>query len=72
MSKVVLVTRILLGVVFVFFGLNSILQFINLPLPPGDAGVFLVILTAQLGVMAVEVLLRVVLQRIEVDGGRHG
>lgn len=44
MRKVVLVVRILMGVVFVFFGLNNILQFMKTPLPPGDAGVFLVIL----------------------------
>ena len=44
MSKMILVIRILLGLVFVFFGLNNILQFMKMPLPPGDAGVFLVIL----------------------------
>lgn len=44
MSKVVLIVRILLGVVFVFFGLNNILQFMPMPMPAGDAGVFLVIL----------------------------
>ena len=44
MKKAILVVRILLGLVFVFFGLNNILQFMQMPLPPGDAGVFLVIL----------------------------
>lgn len=44
MNKGILVVRILLGLIFVFFGLNSLLQFMKMPLPPGDAGVFLVIL----------------------------
>ena len=44
MKKAILVVRVLLGLVFVFFGLNNILQFMHVPLPPGDAGVFLVIL----------------------------
>lgn len=44
MNKGIPIVRILLGLVFVFFGLNNILQFVKMPLPPGDAGVFLVIL----------------------------
>ena len=44
MNKGILVVRILLGLIFVFFGLNNVLQFMKMPLPAGDAGVFLVIL----------------------------
>ncbi len=38
MKKVILVARILLGLVFVFFGANIILHFLNPPGPTGDAG----------------------------------
>ncbi len=38
MKRVILVARILLGLVFVFFGANIILHFLNAPMPTGDAG----------------------------------
>lgn len=44
MKKVVLVARILLGLVFVFFGLNGILHFLHAPMPTGDAGQFATIM----------------------------
>ena len=40
MSKVILVARILLGLMFFVFGLNGILNFMKGELPPGDAGIF--------------------------------
>jgi putative oxidoreductase len=40
MSKVILVVRILLGLMFFVFGLNGILNFMKAPPIPGDAGVF--------------------------------
>jgi putative oxidoreductase len=46
MSKVILVARILLGLVFFVFGLNGILNFMKAPLPAGDAGIFAGILMA--------------------------
>jgi len=36
----VLIARILLGLVFTIFGLNTFLHFIPMTPPPGDAGVF--------------------------------
>ena len=36
-----MIARLLLGLVFVVFGLNGFLQFINAPLPSGIAGQFL-------------------------------
>ena len=44
MKIAVIVARILLGVIFVFFGLNGFLQFIKAPLPTGLAGQFLMVL----------------------------
>ncbi|NYF78867.1 DoxX family membrane protein [Granulicella arctica] len=45
MKKAVLVARILLGFVFLFFGLNGILHFLPTPpMPPGDATTFATIL----------------------------
>jgi len=41
MTKAILVVRILLGAVFLFFGLNAILHFFPPPPRPGDAGVYL-------------------------------
>jgi uncharacterized membrane protein YphA (DoxX/SURF4 family) len=38
MKIAALIARILLGAVFVFFGLNMILQFMHAPMPTGDAG----------------------------------
>ncbi len=44
MSKAVLVVRILLGFIFLFFGLNILLHFLNAPPMAGDAGQFATIL----------------------------
>src|SRR5258708_11098467 len=44
MKIAVVVARILMGVVFVFFGLNGFLQFLKAPLPTGLAGQFLMAL----------------------------
>ncbi len=45
MRKAVLVVRILLGFVFVLFGLNGILHFMPTPpMPPGDATTFATIM----------------------------
>ncbi len=41
MKIAVLVARILLGLVFTFFGLNMILQFMHSATPTGDAGVLM-------------------------------
>lgn len=40
MKIAVLIARILLGLVFTAFGLNTFLHLIPMPPPPGDAGVF--------------------------------
>jgi putative oxidoreductase len=44
MKIAVMIARILLGLIFVFFGLNGFLQFIKAPLPTGLAGQFLMVL----------------------------
>jgi len=44
MKIVSLVARVLLGVLFVVFGLNGFLHFIPLPLPPGLAGQYMMAL----------------------------
>jgi putative oxidoreductase len=44
MKIAVIVARILMGLVFVFFGLNGFLQFIKAPMPTGLAGQFLMAL----------------------------
>ena len=41
MKIAVLIARILLGLLFTVFGLNTFLHFIPMTPPPGDAGVFL-------------------------------
>lgn len=46
MSKMVLGCRILLGLIFFFFGLNGILHFMSASLPHGDAGIYLAMLVA--------------------------
>ena len=58
MGKAVLVVRILLGAIFVFFGLNIVLNFLHAPVPPGDAGLFATIL-AQHKYMTVVGLLQI-------------
>lgn len=40
MKIAVLIARILLGLVFTIFGMNTFLHFIPMPPPPGDAGIF--------------------------------
>ncbi len=44
MKIAVLVARILLGLIFVFFGLNGFLNFLHAPMPPGQAGQFVGVL----------------------------
>jgi uncharacterized membrane protein YphA (DoxX/SURF4 family) len=41
MKIAVLVARILLGLIFVFFGLNGFLNFLHAPMPPGQAGQYI-------------------------------
>jgi putative oxidoreductase len=41
MKVAVIVAQILMGLIFVFFGLNGFLQFLKAPLPTGLAGQFL-------------------------------
>jgi uncharacterized membrane protein YphA (DoxX/SURF4 family) len=41
MKIAVLIARILLGLIFVFFGLNAFLHFLPSPPPPGVAGQFI-------------------------------
>jgi putative oxidoreductase len=41
MKIVMLIARLLLGLIFVFFGLNAFLHFLAAPLPSGLAGQFL-------------------------------
>ena len=40
MKIAILIARILLGLLFTVFGLNTFLHFLPMPPPPGDAGVF--------------------------------
>src|SRR5271163_3841927 len=44
MKIAVLVARILLGLIFLFFGLNGFLNFLHAPLPPGGAGQYMALL----------------------------
>jgi putative oxidoreductase len=41
MKIAVLVARILLGLIFVFFGVNGYLNFLHAPMPPGQAGQYI-------------------------------
>jgi putative oxidoreductase len=41
MKIAVLVARILLGLIFVFFGLNGFLNFLHAPMPTGPAGLYM-------------------------------
>jgi putative oxidoreductase len=41
MKTAIIVARVLLGVVFVVFGLNAFLHFLKPPMPKGEAGAFL-------------------------------
>jgi putative oxidoreductase len=49
----VIVARVLLGVIFVFFGANGFLQFLKGPMPAGLAGQFLTVLFQSHWVLAV-------------------
>jgi putative oxidoreductase len=44
MKIAVLVARILLGLIFLFFGLNGFLNLLHAPLPPGGAGQYMILL----------------------------
>jgi putative oxidoreductase len=44
MNKVIVLARILLGAVFVFFGANFFLHFLKTPMPTGDAGTYVGVL----------------------------
>jgi uncharacterized membrane protein YphA (DoxX/SURF4 family) len=59
MSKVILVVRVLLGLMFFASGMIGILNLVKAELPPGDAGLFVSILTNH-GMMKFVSLLMVV------------
>ena len=61
MKIAVIVARILLGLIFLIFGLNGFLNFLHMPMPPGPAGQYM-------GVLFVSHYLAVVLL-LEVVGG---
>jgi putative oxidoreductase len=61
MKIAVLVARILLGLMFLVFGLNGFLNFLHMPMPPGPAGQYM-------GVLFVSHYLAVVFL-LEVVGG---
>ena len=44
MKIAVLVARILLGLMFLIFGLNGFLNFLHMPMPPGPAGQYMGVL----------------------------
>jgi len=44
MKIAVLVARILLGLMFLVFGLNGFLNFLHMPIPPGPAGQYMGVL----------------------------
>jgi putative oxidoreductase len=44
MKIAVLIARILLGLIFLIFGLNGFLNFLHAPVPPGPAGQFMMLL----------------------------
>jgi putative oxidoreductase len=44
MKFAVIIARVLMGLIFVFFGLNGFLQFMKAPMPTGLAGEFLTVL----------------------------
>lgn len=51
MKIVVLIARLLLGLLFILMGANGFLHFMKMPLPPGDAGVFLGLLVTHMSVL---------------------
>jgi hypothetical protein len=44
MKIAVIIARVLMGLIFVFFGMNGFLQFVKAPMPTGLAGEFLTVL----------------------------
>ena len=44
MKIAVLIARILLGLIFLFFGLNGFLNFLHAPMPPGPAGQYMALM----------------------------
>jgi hypothetical protein len=46
MKIAVLISRILLGLIFVLFGLNGFLNFLHAPMPTGTAGQYMGVLSA--------------------------
>jgi putative oxidoreductase len=44
MKIAVLVARVLLGLIFLFFGLNGFFNFLHAPMPPGQVGQFMALL----------------------------
>ena len=44
MKIAVLIARILLGLIFLVFGLNGFLNFLHMPMPPGPAGQYMGVL----------------------------
>ena len=46
MKIAVLISRILLGLIFVVFGLNGFLNFLHAPMPTGNAGQYLAVLAS--------------------------
>lgn len=44
MKIAVLIARILLGLMFLVFGLNGFLNFLHMPMPPGPAGQYMAVL----------------------------
>ena len=47
MKIAVIIARVLMGLIFVFFGLNGFLQFLKAPMPTGLAGEFLTVLSSR-------------------------
>ncbi|RXH57783.1 DoxX family protein [Granulicella sibirica] len=45
MKIAILASRVILGLLFFVFGLNGILHFMNGPLPPGDGGIWIGLMT---------------------------
>lgn len=59
MKYAILVSRMLLGFIFVFFGVNNILHFLPNPAMPPDAGLFLSILATHNFMNVVAVLMMI-------------
>lgn len=59
MKKAILTARILLGLVFFFFGASHIVDFLHAPIPPGDAGTYATLLATS-KIMTIVGLLEVI------------